>query len=265
MKPRLGAVPPYLNTQPLVVALERDPATFALSYLVPSRCARKLADGTIDVGIIPAIEYARSARPYWIVPDIAIGSQGPVMTVRLFCRRPLPQVERIALDTSSRTSVALLSILLREKFALDPQLIEAPPDLEAMLECADAALLIGDQVFPHLDGKLESLDLGREWTAMTGLPFVFAFWAGHQQALTPAHVQQLQRAKDQGLCQAPSIAAAYSRECGGSPEFYERYLTHHIRFDLDEAAQAGLRLFYQLAHRYGLIDAVPSLRFYPAV
>ena len=178
MKPRLGAVPPYLNTQPLVVALERDPATFALSYLVPSRCARELADGTIDVGIIPVIEYARSARPYWIVPDIAIGSQGSVVTVRLFCRRPLPQVERIALDTSSRTSVALLSILLREKFALAPQLIEAPPDLEAMLECADAALLIGDQVFPHLDGELESLDLGREWTAMTDLPFVFAFWAG---------------------------------------------------------------------------------------
>ncbi len=263
MKPRLGAVP-YLNTRPLVFALERDPAPFVLSYSVPSRCARELAAGTIDVGVIPAIEYARSPHPYWIVPDIAIGSQGPVLTVRLFCRRPLPQVERIALDTSSCTSVALLSILLREKFALTPQLIEAPPDLEAMLECADAALLIGDQVFPHLDRDVESLDLGREWTAMTDLPFVFAFWAGRQQALTPAQVQQLQRAKDQGVCQVPSIAAAYSRECGGSPEFYERYLTHHIRFDLDEVAQAGLQLFYQLAHRHGLIDAVPPLRFYPA-
>ena len=263
MKPRLGAVP-YLNTRPLVAALERDLAPFALSYSVPSRCARELADGTIDVGIIPVVEYARSARPYWIVPNIAIGSQGPVLTVRLFCRCPLPQIERIALDTSSRTSVALLSILLREKFALTPQLIEAPPDLGAMLERADAALLIGDQVFPHLDGDVESLDLGREWTAMTDLPFVFAFWAGHQQALTPVQVQQLQRAKDQGVCQVPSIAAAHSRECGGSPEFYERYLTCHIRFDLDEAARSGLQLFYQLAYRHGLIDAVPPLRFYPA-
>lgn len=263
MTPRLGAVP-YLNTRPLVIALECDTAPFALSYSVPSRCARELAAGTIDVGIIPAIEYARSARPYWIVPDIAIGSQGPVLTVRLFCRRPLPQIERIALDTSSRTSVALLSILLREKFALAPQWIEAPPDLEAMLECADAALLIGDRVFPHLERDLESLDLGREWTAMTDLPFVFAFWAGRQQALTPAQVQQLQWAKDQGLRQVPSIAEMYSRKRGGSPKFYERYLTHHIRFDLDETAQAGLRLFYQLAHRHGLIDAVPPLRFYPA-
>ncbi len=263
MKPRLGAVP-YLNTRPLVVALERDPAPFALTYSVPSRCARALADGTIDVGVIPAIEYARSARPYWIVPDVAIGSHGPVLTVRLFCRRPLPQVERIALDTSSRTSVALLSILLREKFACSPQWIEAAPDLADMLERADAALLIGDRVFPHLDGPLESLDLGREWTEMTGLPFVFAFWAGAHQALTPAQVQQLQQAKEQGVCQVPSIAVAHSRQCGGSPEFYQRYLTHHIRFDLDEAAQAGLRLFYQLAHRHGLIDAVPPLRFYPA-
>ncbi len=263
MKPRLGAVS-YLNTRPLVVALECEPAPFALSYSVPSRCARALAEGTIDAGIIPAIEYARSSRSYWIVPDIAIGSQGAVLTVRLFCRRPLPQVERIALDTSSRTSVALLSILLREKFALTPQLIEAPPDLASMFECADAALLIGDTVFSHLDRGVESLDLGREWTAMTDLPFVFAFWAGHPQALTPAQVQQLQRAKEQGVRQVPSIAAAYSRECGGSRAFYEHYLTHHIRFDLDEAAQAGLRLFYQLAHRHGLIDAVPRLRFYPA-
>lgn len=264
MKPRLGAVP-YLNTRPLVVALEREPAPFALSYSVPSHCAKALAAGTIDVGIIPAIEYARSVCPYWIVPDIAIGSQGPVLTVRLFCRRPLPQIKRVALATCSRTSVALLSILLREKFALAPQLIEMPPDLEAMLECADAALLIGDQVFPHLDRDLESLDLGREWTAMTDLPFVFAFWAGRPQALSPAQVQQLQWAKGQGVCQVPSIAQAHSRECGGSPEFYERYLTHHIRFDLDEAAQAGLRLFYRLAHRHGLIGAVPQLRFYPAV
>ena len=263
MKPRLGAVP-YLNTRPLVAALEREPAPFALSYSVPSHCAQALAAGAIDVGIIPAIEYARSIRPYWIVPDIAIGSQGPVLTVRLFYRCPLPQIKRIALATCSRTSVALLSILLREKFALTPQLIEMPPDLEAMLACADAALLIGDRVFPHLDRGLESLDLGQEWTTMTELPFVFAFWAGRPQVLSPAQVQQLQRAKSQGVCQVPSIAQAYSRECGGSPEFYERYLTHHIRFDLDEAAQAGLRLFYRLAHRHGLIGAVPRLRFYPA-
>lgn len=263
MKPRLGAVP-YLNTRPLVVALARASAPFALSYSLPARCAQDLAAGAIDVGIIPAIEYARSTQPYCIVPDIAIGSQGPVLTVRLFCRCPLPQVERIALDTSSRTSVALLSILLREKFALAPQLIAAPPNLEAMLACADAALLIGDPVFSHLHRGLESLDLGREWTAMTDLPFVFAFWAGRPQALTPAQVQHLQWAKAQGLGQVPSIAKAHSRAAGGSPDSYARYLTHHIRFDLDEAAQAGLRLFYQLARRHGLIDAIPPLRFYPA-
>ena len=123
-----------------------------------------------------------------------------MLTVRLFCRRPLPQVRAHSLGTPVLApSVALLSILLREKFALTPQLIEAPPDLAAMLDVADAALLIGDEVFPHLDADLESLDLGREWTAMTDLPFVFAFWAGREQALTPAQVQQLQRAKDGGI------------------------------------------------------------------
>ena len=263
MSLRLGAVA-YLNTRPLTICLEGADSPFDLTYSVPAVCATNLAAGAVDVGLIPSIEYARSPRPYWIVPGIAIGSHGSVLTVRLFCRRPLPQVERIALDTSSRTSVALLSILLREKYSLTPQLVEAPPNLKAMLQHADAALLIGDPVFAQLDGDLESLDLGQEWTAMTDLPFVFAFWAGYPQALGPAQVHSLQVAKDRGLPQVPSIAQSYSRARGGPPALYERYLTHHIRFDLDEAAQAGLIQFYQLAHRHGLIDAVPPLRFYPA-
>ncbi|NKB68190.1 MAG: hypothetical protein GKR89_14105 [Candidatus Latescibacteria bacterium] len=261
MSLRLGAVS-YLNTRPLTVCLEGPESPFELAYSVPAVCGANLAAGAVDLGLIPSIEYARSSQPYCIVPNIAIGSHGPVLTVRLFCRCPLHQVERIALDTSSRTSVALLAILLREKFGLNPELVEAPPDLDAMLELADAALLIGDPVFAQLDRDLESLDLGQEWTTMTNLPFVFAFWAGRSQALAPPQIRALQQARDQGLPQVPAIAQTYSRQHGGPAELYERYLTQHIRFGLDEAAQTGLRLFYQLAHRHGLIDAVPTLRFY---
>jgi chorismate dehydratase len=261
MKPRLGVVS-YLNTRPLVFALERDPAPFALSYSVPSRCAVDLTAGTVDVGLIPSIEYARSADPYYIVPDVAIGTRGLVLTVRLYFRGDLNRIERVALDLSSRTSVALVRILLREKFGLDPHFVDAEPDLDAMLATADAALLIGDPVFAVPDKACASLDLGADWVELTGLPFVFAFWAGRREALSPQQVQILVAAKEEGLDHIEEIALAYSKECGGDPVLYECYLRRHIDFDLDAAALDGLRAFYAKACAHGLIAAVPELRFY---
>ena len=260
MSVRLGTIG-FLNTRPLIVSLEQD-STFELSYSVPALCAAELREGRIDVGLIPSIEYARSAEPYYIVPEVALATHGEVLTVRLFYRGDLGRAARIALDRSSRTSVALLRIFLREKFGLDPEFVEAPPDLAAMLEIADAALLIGDPMFQHLDTGLESVDLGREWVELTGHPLVLAFWAGRERALSPAQARQLVQAKPAGQQQIPSIARAFCRERGGSAELYERYLRQHICFDLGDAELAGLRVFYGLAREHGLIQAVPELRFY---
>lgn len=261
MRPRLGAVS-FLNTRPLVFTLERDPASFALSYSVPSRCAIDLAAGTVDVGLIPSIEYARSAEPYYIAPGVAIGTRGAVLTVRLYYRGDVAQIEKVALDLSSRTSVALVRILLREKFGLDPVFVDAEPDLKAMLASADAALVIGDPVFALLHGECQSLDLGTEWVELTGLPFVFAFWAGRAAALSSAQAQALLAAKVAGLHHIGEIALAYSNEHGGDPALYERYLQRHIDFDLDDAALEGLRAFYTKASAHGLIESAPELRFY---
>ena len=155
---RLGAVS-YLNAAPLVYGLawsSRVPATADL----PSKVAEGLHAGTIDVGMIPSIEYARGE--YAIVPGIAIGSRGPVRSVSLYLRGKLDQVRRVALDTSSRTSVALARILLRERLGRDPEYVDRPPDLKAMLAEADAALVIGDPAL-YADHDAERLDLGEGW------------------------------------------------------------------------------------------------------
>jgi len=293
MKIRLGAVC-FLNTRPLTAALEPEDPFFEVSYAVPSACAAQLQAGQIDVGLIPSIEYARSQVPYCLVPEVAIACRGEVLSVQLFFRGPLERIRRVALDPSSRTSAALVQILLRERYGLSPEFVEAPPasgrrgpeparsgsghkadfrmdsKLEAMLAGADAALLIGDSALRHLGGELSNMDLGQEWKGFTGYPFVFAFWAGRQGALAPAQVQRLVEARRQGAGQIPAIARKAARELG--PGFaqeqevlvvlFERYLTQHIRFELGEEELAGLRCFYALAYQHGLISGVPELRFF---
>lgn len=261
MSVRLGVVS-FLNARPLVHSLQRD-ARFDLTYSVPSRCAADLQTLRVDVGLIPSIEYARSAEPYQIVPGLAIAATGPVLTVRLYHRTPLDQVRRVALDTSSRTSVALLRILLRERYGFEPVWVEAAPDLAAMLAEADAALLIGDPVFAQLDCGVPSLDLAEEWFAHTGLPFVFAFWAGHRGALDGEQVAALQEAMCAGVEQVDAIAAQHAAANGGDAALYRRYLSEHIRYAMGECEVEGLRLFYAKAHAHRLIGSVPSLDFFP--
>jgi chorismate dehydratase len=261
MKVRLGAVS-FLNTRPLVVALEGAETPFALSYAVPSVCADQLRAGQVDLGLIPAIEYAHHPNAYCIVPGISLACRGEVLSVRLFCQKEVGQLRRVALDQSSRASAALLRILLRERYHLDPEFAEAPPDLDSMLAQADAALLIGDPVFRQRHRP--SLDLGLMWQELTGLPFVFALWAGRPEALTPCLAAALVRAKDEGLRRIPAIAADHAAQHGGEAAFYQCYLERHMCFELGQAEQAGLREYFRLARRHGLIEEVPELRFYAA-
>jgi predicted solute-binding protein len=253
---RLGAVS-YLNAAPHVHGLEGDPG-FVLERDLPSRVAARLHAAGVDLGIIPSIEYALGS--YAIVPGIAVGSRGRVRSVSLFHGGSLEAVRRVALDTSSRTSVALVKILLRERLGRDPEYVAMGPSLPEMLRAADAALVIGD---PALDQEGSThLDLGEEWTRLTGLPFVFAFWAGRPGAIAPAGVRRLQQALREGLA---SLATIAERQAGGDPlraARYESYLRESIVCRLGEEEQAGLREFYRRAHCLGLIPAVPELRFH---
>jgi chorismate dehydratase len=254
---RLGVVP-YLNVAPIIHGLKADPA-FEIIPEVPSRLAERLHAGTVDLGMIPSIEYA--AGDYAIVPGIAIGSRGPVRSVNLFHRKPIDALQRVALDASSRTSVALLKILLRERLGRDPEYVTLPPSVPAMLEAADAALVIGDPAL-YFEGDVPRLDLGAEWAERTGLPFVFAFWAGRPGVVTPEQVAQLQDSLRSGLAALPTIASSYNGHGAGHGPENEAYLRSNIVFDLGAAEAEGLREFYRRAHAIGLIPRVPELRFH---
>lgn len=249
---RLGAVA-YLNARPLVEGLDRDPRRFAIRFDAPARCAALLHAGEIDVGMIPSIEYLRGAD-YRIVPEVSLASNGPVASVALFTARPLDAVRSIATDTSSCTSVALLRVLCARSFGISPRFDPTPPDLDAMLARADAALLIGDAALyaDHEARGLEKVDLGRSWGALTGLPFVWAFWAGRRDAIDAAGIAALQAARAAGVAALDAIADAY---CGPERAAIGRcYLRKNMRYGLGPAERAGLERFFELAVADGLVD-----------
>jgi chorismate dehydratase len=254
---RLGAVS-YLNAEPTVHGLEREPG-FRVERDLPARVAERLQAGEVDLGLVPSIEYAFGR--YAIVPGVAIASRGPVRSVRLFHRGPLERVRRVALDTSSRTSAGLVRVLLNARLGRDPEYLPMAPGLDAMLSAADAALLIGD---PALDlaSDVDALDLGEEWARLTGLPFVYAFWAGPEGVVDGAGVARLQLALASGLASLAEIARRQAKGDPARAAKYEAYLRESISYELGGRERAGLLEFYRRAHALSLIPAVPELRFH---
>jgi chorismate dehydratase len=262
---RLGAVG-YLNARPLVYGLEESPR-FTLRFDVPSRCAALLHEGAIDVGLIPSIEYLRGKDDgYRIVPGLAIASHGPVASVALYTTRPIADVRSIALDTSSRTSVALVRVLCARVFKIQPSIEMRGPDLALMLERCDAALIIGDtalilEAHAGPDG-VDKLDLGQIWREATGLPFVYAFWAGRPGVLDADDVRTLQEARDAGIRHPEELAREYFGGAPGRQALGARYLRDNIKYQFGDAERAGLELFYRYAAEIGLVERVDALRFY---
>ena len=260
---RVGVVE-YLNARPLVHGLDARPNLFSLQYDVPARCAALLHDGSVDLALLPAIEYLR--RPdYRVVPDIAVASTGPVASVALFTTRPTAAIRSIAIDSSSRTAVALLRILCAEWFEIEPKFITMHPDLQAMLKRCDAALLIGDlALFTEHETvvDLDKIDLGEEWTAMTGLPFVWAFWAGRGGVVEADHVQALRAARDAGAVAVDEVVAAHSSGDAERAEVAREYLRTNVQFTLTEAGRSGVKRFYAAAADIGIVPQAAALRFF---
>ncbi len=262
---RVSAVS-YLNTRPLVHGIERLPR-FDVRYDIPADCARLLHEHAVDIGLIPSIEYLRGG-PYRIVPDLAIASRGPVASVAIFTTRPMHDVRSIAMDTSSRTSVALTRVLCARRFRIDPRLESRGPDIHDMLAHADAALIIGDNALfqdplASAAAPIEKIDLGDEWTRMTGLPFVYAFWAGRPGALTADDVAALQHARDEGVAMPDRLAREFLKDQPAArQDVGARYLRHNIKYHLGEDERAGLEAFYRYAAEAGAVSDVKVPEFY---
>lgn len=263
MRPaRLGAVS-YLNTKPLVRGLESRPHLFDVRFDVPAICATLLHEGRVDVGLIPAIEYLRG--DYRIVPGIAIGSDGMVDSVAIFSKVPIERVQTLALDISSRTSVALTRILCAKHWGTAPAFTPAEPDVARMLARADAALVIGDPALDIDAARVGAtkIDLGEAWKAMTGLPFVYAAWTGRDGVLDQEQVAELQAARARGEAELDAIARETAPGDAAGADKVLRYLRDTLRYGLGDREIAGLERFHELAVDLGLAPARRPLRFFP--
>ena len=259
---RVGCVE-YLNARPLAHGLERRADLFSLRFDVPARCASWLHDHEVDLALIPTIEYLR--RPdYHVVPDLAVTSDGPVASVAIFTKRPTTAIRSIAIDSSSRTAVALLRILCAQWFDIEPTFVTMRPDLPAMLKRCDAALLIGDVALftEHETTDLDKIDLGEEWTAMTNLPFVWAFWAGRPGAVEPVHVDALRAARISGEAALDEIAAEHGPDDEDDALLARTYLEKNVQCALTGECLAGLKKFFAAALDLGIVQQAAPLRLY---
>ncbi|HWE52840.1 MAG TPA: menaquinone biosynthesis protein [Bryobacteraceae bacterium] len=245
---RIGAVS-YLNTVPLVWGMLHGPqrTSVHLSFSIPSVCAQEVEDGIIQVGLVPVAEIARQGLE--IVPGAGITCFGTVRSILLVSRVPLREIKTLAADASSRTSVQLARVILRERYGVEPAIYPESPDLETMLAGADSALIIGDPALRINPDKLNypCLDLGAEWRALTGLPMVFAAWAGKPGLPLKALSEITRGSYEFGKERLNDIVKAEYARRGITRELAGRYLRGYIRFEIGAAEQKGLDAFLELA------------------
>jgi chorismate dehydratase len=273
----------YLNTAPLVRGFTHGPlrGKYQLSFTVPSQCAEALRTGAVDIAIIPAIEYAR-IDDLVLIPRLSIASKKSVRSLLLISKRPLSYISRIALDQSSRSTQVLTRILCQKHWGIAPEFFEAQPDLKAMLQKADAALLIGDPALRLAistktgmqrdpDGvavctgfsvglpKIHSVwiyDIVEEWHAMTALPAVLAVWAGRRDIISHEVERDFQESLVFGMQQLDTIVAEAVRKMNLPALELRHYLTKNIDYTLDTENLQGLAKFYDLAAQIGAIPEV---------
>jgi chorismate dehydratase len=280
----------FLNTAPLVWGFTDGPLSgkYDLSFAVPSQCAEDLKAGRADVGIIPAIEYQRM-QDVVALPGMAVASKNEVRSLLVISKVPIEHAGSFALDTNSRSSVGLARILCKRHWNIAPTFIDMAPDIDSMLERADAALIIGDPALrfriqlDELEAKAplgtdqccgsgeESLvkgvpmlfvyDIAQQWREMSGHASVLAIWVGRRGAVTPEMVADFQASGEYGLSHIGEIAEGAALKLDLPPRALERYLTENIDFSLDDENLAGLNLFFEECAQAGLIPRVRELEF----
>ena len=267
IKLRISAIA-YLNTAPLMWDFEHSSAGahFDISYTIPSKCAAALQAGAADIGIIPAAAYA-TIPDLVILPGVAIAARRAVRSILLVSRVPLPAIRRVALDSSSLTSVALIKVLFAKWFGSGWHFVTMAPDLDAMLAECDAGLLIGDPALQVDRSRYQVYDLAEEWIRRTGKPFVFAFWAVRATALEASRgidlIQIFQSSRDHGLERdhLAQIAEIWGPRLGIAAADAQSYLSTNIHYHLDLDCLDGLQLFYRYAQECGSLPSAPALHF----
>lgn len=276
----------YWNTAPLIWGFVRGPlqGKYDLSFTVPSQCAEALRNGAADIAIIPAIEYQRIEKLV-ILPDLAIASKNRVRSLLLIAKRPMPEVKTIALDCGSRSTQALTKILCARHWHIAPEYSESTPDLAAMLQTADAALLIGDPALrmaiaaeplakkgPQgqqicqakslsipMAESLHIYDIVEEWRRLTGLPAVLAVWAARPEVVNEDLIEDFHASRDFGLRHLPEICREAAEELALPAEQLHQYLTENIDFSLDSENLESLTHYYAAAAKMNLVQQLKPI------
>ena len=262
-RPRIAASS-YLNTAPLIWSFIHGSLKGAVELFTdtaPSRCAEMLAGGEVDAALVPVIEYQR-IPDLAVVPDVCVGSRSAVRSVVLVSRlNNLKKVRKVALDNSSRTSVALVKIIFREFLGLEAEWETSEPDLKSMLRRAEAALIIGDPAMKIPRDQYRVFDLATLWHEFTGFGFVFAMWMARADRAEVLRSLDFGAARDEGLRHLEEIAAANNSGLGLSSDEIKTYLTQNIAFHLDDEMKRGLERYFELARKQGEIRENKALRF----
>ena len=258
---RVGGVT-YLNAWPVLygLMLGREPAHIRMAY--PSALAEQLASGSIELALAPVATLALRSG-FELAPDICIGADGAVASVLIVAERPIEDLALLLLDSSSKTSVVLAQLVakeLRRGRALPVQTADSA-QLARDVKGSTGAVVIGDRALALRDRYPHTIDLGAAWKAWTGLPFVFAAWIAQPGVLDEQLVEMLERSLSHGLAARREIAHLWSAQHGGDPAFFERYLTDHVRYRLDDRFRAGLSEFLARARAARLLESV-ELRFH---
>ena len=247
---RVSAVS-YLNTWPLVWGFLHGPqrGLFRFQFDLPAQCAAALASGEADIGLVPCAELDRLEFDF--LPHLGIACEGPVRSIYLISKTSFSDIRTLAADSGSRSSVALSRILLAEKYGVIPRYIPHPPDLHSMLATCDAALIIGDPALRLNPASLpyHVLDLGEAWVSWSGLPMVFAVWAGKSTHLTPPVAQAFLESWQWGRTHMDEMARRAQTERGFDETLVRDYLTNHIVYSLTSRHLAGLSLYRSLVRK----------------
>lgn len=254
-KPRVCAVS-YLNTLPLVWGFlhGQQKGLLDLDFRLPAECADLLRTGQAEVGLPPSIELA-TQPDLVVIPGCSISCRGPVGSILLIAHKPIEELESLAVDTSSRTSVVLAQVILARKYHRSVTIRPYPPRVDEMLDIADAALVIGDPALRFekpSDNRLWVYDLGAEWYEMTRLPMVFALWAVRRPLADPGLAAIFQASAQYGASHIDEIVAAEAPQRGIPLALARDYLANKIRCDWGEPEVRGLTLFLEYAAQLGL-------------
>jgi chorismate dehydratase len=253
-----------LEYYPLIYGLQKNLSENTLNpiYSKPNEVSQLLKEGQVELALIPSIEYARKKETWRIIPDLCLACSGAAKNLQLLFKKGLKEIKKIAVDTDAEMVLILLRILMKEKFIMDPEFIFMSPDIEKMFAKADAALLTGDSALKNLHLYPNRLDLNEEWVDLTGLPFVYSFWAGREFTVSKKDLGIVRNSYEVGKRNIENISKDYATSHSESWSFYHDFLTRNMQYVLTEEAKDGLTEYYNYAFFFGFSEFIPDLHFY---